>query len=416
MRTRCRGMSTGCGLNILRGVGTVLLASYFVGTAAATAAGEGQKPHVVGLGSDAQTVEAAYGAPIGEKKIGSKIFQRFHKTPSGLAEFIFDLKTGKAGLIAVKGLSVKDMIEKSLADSAQGSSWTRQGNSWIRSDNGASALLRNNTLYIYESEFKKLVGKAEDGFETVLNIEATASTNSAKPKMPTSDLDTLKRKLEEIVIDHIEFEEVSIQNIINYLRKRSRDLDPEGKGINIILNLKGQESSDKGANEENDHPITIVVDKIPLKEAIEYITRGAGLKWRIFHNAVEIASKDVPFDAESIALTKSFINPPPNQELTAKMNAKLDNLKIDRVEFEDAALSGVLSYLKRETQRIDPEGLGIAIILRTTPAQAQNLPRVSMALNAIAVRDVIECLCQVTGLSYRIEERAVVIGDSSSLE
>lgn len=152
-----------------------------------------------------------------------------------------------------------------------------------------------------------------------------------EPIIKEGELDTIQKKLEDIIIDHIEFEEVSIYNVINYLRKRSKDLDPQGKGVNLFLNIKkdtkrnndlgknvkpenaaedvpeGEQPDNSGEggaaeekvqeNEESDQMlITIVVDKIPLKDAIEYICKGAGLKFRVRKYAVEIASQNVPFE------------------------------------------------------------------------------------------------------------------------
>ncbi len=131
---------------------------------------------------------------------------------------------------------------------------------------------------------------------------------------------SIDKKLESIRIDHMEFEEVSIPVVVRYLQKRSKELDPAHEGVNIFLRLGGAsappaeaapaavpEGGDAGGLEADltaedvnapaDVPtITMLVDDIPLIEAIKYICRGANLKWRVEKYAVVIAAQDVPLD------------------------------------------------------------------------------------------------------------------------
>lgn len=141
-------------------------------------------------------------------------------------------------------------------------------------------------------------------------------------------LSTIEKKLASIVIDHIEFEETSIPQVIYELRNKSKECDPEGQGVNIFLRLGGTqkpvaaeapkdaaapknaeeagaegESSDLESSIENtdisagtDQVINLIADEIPLKEAIQNLCTIANLKWRVEKYAVVIASQDVPLD------------------------------------------------------------------------------------------------------------------------
>jgi len=178
-----------------------------------------------------------------------------------------------------------------------------------------------------ESEWKfvtPLLPRAESGLREI----------DQQPLLRTEGGDVIQRKLNEIILDHIEFEEVTIPTVVQYLKQRSRELDPEKKGVNIFLRLGGGgqatqpgeaavddlfgggdlfgEEEDMEDDTEDDGgfgdeavggavadgvpPITIVVDNIPLGEAIRYICRGANLKYRIEKHAVVIASQDVALD------------------------------------------------------------------------------------------------------------------------
>ncbi len=116
----------------------------------------------------------------------------------------------------------------------------------------------------------------------------------------------INRKLKEIIIDHIEFEDVTIPTVVKYLKQRSKDRDPEKVGVNIFLRLSGGSADAAAAKPAEGEAapaaatsaatVTMVVDDIALGEAIRYICRAANLKSRIERYAVVIASQDVPLD------------------------------------------------------------------------------------------------------------------------
>jgi len=183
---------------------------------------------------------------------------------------------------------------------------------------------------------RERMAEAEWKYVTPLLPRAEAGENeiASEPIARQEGGDVIKRKLREIVIDHIEFEEVTIPTVVKHLKTRSKELDPEKKGVNIFLRLGSGATEEAGADadlgddddddealfddEEGDDDddddvdlgddvdsaigstdvptITIVVDDIPLGEAIRYICRGANLKYRIEKFAVVIASQDVPLD------------------------------------------------------------------------------------------------------------------------
>ena len=82
----------------------------------------------------------------------------------------------------------------------------------------------------------------------------------------------LYNRLNELMIDHIEFDGSDITSAISYLRQHSKDLDPQGEGFNIIV-----PQSEKYA----DKTITLHLDQIPLYEVIRYICKITGLNFRI---------------------------------------------------------------------------------------------------------------------------------------
>jgi general secretion pathway protein D len=82
----------------------------------------------------------------------------------------------------------------------------------------------------------------------------------------------LYTRLNELMIDHIEFEESDLGSAITLLRARSKDLDPQGEGFNIII---------PQAEKYADKLVTLNLDQIPLYEVIRYICKITGLSFRI---------------------------------------------------------------------------------------------------------------------------------------
>ena len=85
----------------------------------------------------------------------------------------------------------------------------------------------------------------------------------------------LYTRLNDLMIDHIEFEESDLGSAIALLRSRSKDLDPQGEGFNIII-----PQAEKYANKL----VTLNLDQIPLYEVIRYICKITGLSFRIDEN------------------------------------------------------------------------------------------------------------------------------------
>lgn len=95
------------------------------------------------------------------------------------------------------------------------------------------------------------------------------------------------------------------------------------------------------------------------------------------------------------------------------MKERLNTLIIPKIDFEDASISSVITYLSRESKIADEkEGKGINIILRLSNTQVQ--PKsVTIQLDDVPIGEIIRYVCLYSGLKYRIEEDAVVIGDDS---
>ena len=74
------------------------------------------------------------------------------------------------------------------------------------------------------------------------------------------------------VVPKIEFREASLSEAVEFLRVKSRELDPAKVGVNILLG--------PGAQAMREKPITLSLQNIPLSEALRYVAELAGLQVR----------------------------------------------------------------------------------------------------------------------------------------
>lgn len=159
----------------------------------------------------------------------------------------------------------------------------------------------------------------------------------------TSDVRVLEEKMENILIPRIEFRSANIQDVISFLVDASIANDPEGIGVNVILNLNvagddagaggGAQEQDPfatdpfaadpfaadpfaadafgatpggGANTMNEPAttvgggssgnavpnITLNLRRVSMLDAVRYVTEVAGLKYRIEKKVVIITPAD----------------------------------------------------------------------------------------------------------------------------
>ncbi len=93
--------------------------------------------------------------------------------------------------------------------------------------------------------------------------------------------ESLENKLNRIIIKEISFEDTKTKDVFEAVRIKSKEADPEGKGVNFVF-----QDMPEGGGE-----ITIKLIDVPLIKVIEYICIASKMKYKIDTHAV-IISKD----------------------------------------------------------------------------------------------------------------------------
>ncbi|MBP5586063.1 MAG: hypothetical protein J6Y92_06895 [Lentisphaeria bacterium] len=210
-------------------------------------------------------------------------------------------------------------------------------------------------IYIHESETGKrrqgavyLEREAEALWEMIAPIPTGSETSDdvviEDVKVKEDNVGTTQKKLNDIIIDRIDFEEVSITQVVQFLKHTSKDKDPDRIGVNFVLRFNTDDTNsasrpvseedefgDDDGFEEEEEPeeeeesyegdfysyddnipggpggeepvqtaenttVNLVVENVSLIDAIRYICKAANLHFRVENYAVVIAAKDVPLD------------------------------------------------------------------------------------------------------------------------
>ncbi|MEY3480986.1 MAG: hypothetical protein RIQ71_1761 [Verrucomicrobiota bacterium] len=149
-----------------------------------------------------------------------------------------------------------------------------------------------------------MITEVDKGWETKLRRADNAPNAILEPQvLSVRGTELVNRKLDEIILPRVNFTDATVREVIEAIRQRAATLDDSepdetGKGVNIVLKL------DEAAATQT---VTIDLANIPLREALDYVTRLANLKIKVDPYAVLI----VPLTAETdVLLTKEYRVPP----------------------------------------------------------------------------------------------------------
>lgn len=129
---------------------------------------------------------------------------------------------------------------------------------------------------------------------------APLGEDQARPLVGTTrgGREALTEKLRNLTLSRIDFSNASLDETIEYLRVRSRDLDPTGRGIDFVVSLPEQ---------TRNRPVSLNLTDVPFDEVLRYITEAAGATYRVEERAVRIVSLS---DEASSIISKVYRVPP----------------------------------------------------------------------------------------------------------
>lgn len=163
---------------------------------------------------------------------------------------------------------------------------------------------------------------------------------------------TTQQKVEKIIFPRVKFQDATIEQALEYLRVKSRDLDtitppPAAKGVSIVL--RGGAMTDT---------ISLDLKDAPLLEVLRYCAERVGLQFRVENHAVVLAASFEEKPAPPAA------TPPP-------VLGNADQIIFPTVQFRDATLAETAAYFRAKSRDLDPAKQGVNIVVKPGGADAR---------------------------------------------
>ncbi len=176
----------------------------------------------------------------------------------------------------------------------------------------------------YDNTRAYMIWQVTKGWDRPVRKYDTGNTGNVVQEQPTlGRAEIIRRKLRDIVLPKLEFREATIREAIDFLHRKSVELDPTHEGINIVLRLEGgvggaeapapaaaapvipgleavpgtapaAPAAAVASGAPGNTPITVQLSNIPLGEALHYVTNLAGLKYKVDDYAVSVVPLSVP--------------------------------------------------------------------------------------------------------------------------
>jgi general secretion pathway protein D len=123
-----------------------------------------------------------------------------------------------------------------------------------------------------------------------------ASAASLANQMTGSE--AITQKLRTIIFPQVDFAGATLDEVVELLRVRSRDLDPQGKGISFVISAPP---------EARNKPISLNLANVPMEEVLRYVSEMCGVTYKVDEHAVIFVSLS---ERSSAVITRTFRVPP----------------------------------------------------------------------------------------------------------
>ena len=197
----------------------------------------------------------------------------------------------------------------------------------------------------------------------------------------------LEEKVQKIVFPVVRFQDATIEQAVEYIRMKSRDLDsitqpPATKGISIVLR--------DGALTDT---ISLDLRDAPLIEVVRYCAERVGLQYRVEKHAVVLAAKFEEKPAPPAA------TPPP-------VLGNADQIIFPMVQFRDATLAEAAEYFRVKSRDLDPAKQGgVNIVVKPGGADV----KITLDLRNIPLPHVLAYAADLSGHQLSMDGQSYLL-------
>jgi len=155
----------------------------------------------------------------------------------------------------------------------------------------------------YDHQRSKMLGQVAQTWEdpvplTDVDRSALFGAGAASLVNQQTGSDRITQKLRTIIFPKVEFDGATLDEVVELLRVRSRDLDPEGRGISFVISVPPDSRS---------KPVSLNLLNVPMEELLRYVSEMCGVAYKVDDHAVIFVSIS---ERNNAIVTRSFRVPP----------------------------------------------------------------------------------------------------------
>lgn len=183
--------------------------------------------------------------------------------------------------------------------------------------------------------------------------EPVKTTPQSTPANP--GVDQIVNKLRNIVVPVISLEDTTLEEAVDFIRLRSRELDhgepdPAKKGVNFVIRKPRQ-----GADGKVPMPygtLTMSLRNVPLEKIIKELAEQSGTRYKVDEFSVTFVPKDEADSSPPAAPSAPKGFAVGSTRVTGKMAEEANKIIIPKAEFSDSTLQEAVDYLNQQAKEI----------------------------------------------------------------
>jgi hypothetical protein len=210
---------------------------------------------------------------------------------------------------------------------------------------------------------------------------------------------TMRDRLEKTTIESVRFESATLESTLEYLSVRV-----EGLQFVILDDADGSGIANK--------PVTLSLRSVPAATILSYLCRLTGCQYEVERDAVMVGTgTDI-----AAVLTKRAARPQ-GKSASAAMKM-LSSVKLESVDLTAVDVATGLQYIRQSVAKsTGGSAPNFVIVEHQTDSKVEPAASriVSLKLKNVSASTAFGYLTDLSGLSYRLDGRAVVVGPSDQV-
>jgi len=201
------------------------------------------------------------------------------------------------------------------------------------------------------------------------------------------------------IFPKIDFREATLREVADYLVVKSRQLDPKGKGVNIVL---------RNGRALDEAKITLSLVNVPLQEVLKYVAALANAEAVEEEFAYVLRPKAAAGEATASTTPKPEPKPIPAAAAKEKGAAwkKAETIILERIDFRSASLEESIDFLRAKAKQLDPDKHGVNLVLHNVAGGDQ--PKITLSLAKIPLTEALRYVANLANYEIVASDAAIL--------